>query len=317
MVAVWKLIILAVVQGLLEWLPVSSEGWLVLILNWMKEPENALAIALFLHIGTMIAVIIRFWKDFFLLLGIKEPTRKSDKQVIEKNDTNEEEDIEEVTEEQFTRKEKQKKLWIFLLVATAATAVVGVPIYLLVKFALEDGSLLEFAGGKVSGGDIITMVIGLFLIGTGIFILISRRRTTRKSIYEMKIWEMIIVGAVQGIAVIPGVSRSGSTVGTMLIEGVNEEDSLRGSFLLSIPAVIGANILTIIVDLIQEDLSFAGIPIYAMFLATLISAVVGYLTIDLFLRLVKNINFGWFCIAIGGLALIITLIMVILALTTT
>lgn len=320
MVAVGVLILLAVVQGILEWLPVSSEGQLVLILTWLNETGNALAIALFLHLGTMIAVIARFWKDFFLLFGIKEPIRK-EKQLSPETEVDEKKeetkDSETKIEEQFTRKEKQKILWKFILIATTATGVIGVPLYLLVKFALEDGDLLSFANGKVTGGDIITMVIGLFLIGTGIFILISRRKTTRKSIYEMSIWEMIIVGAVQGIAVIPGVSRSGSTVGTMLIEGIEEEDSLRGSFLLSIPAVIGANILMIIVDLIQGDMSFEGIPVYAMFLATLVSAIVGFATIDLFLRLARKINFGWFCITIGALALIITLIIVILVLTTT
>ncbi|NHJ40077.1 MAG: undecaprenyl-diphosphate phosphatase [Asgard group archaeon] len=312
MVAVWKLIILAIVQGLLEWLPVSSEGWLFLIQNWMNETENILAIALFLHIGTMIAVIARFWKDFFLLFGIKEPKRKSSKEAIDEIENKEKEEI----DEQIIRKEKQKILWKFLLIATAATVVIGVPIYLLVRFGLEDGALLSLANGKVDGGSIITMIIGLFLIGTGIFILISRRQTAKKSIYEMTTREMLIVGAVQGITPIPGVSRSGSTVGTMLIEGVEEEDSLRGSFLLSIPAVIGANILTIIVDLIQGDMSFEGIPVYAMFLATLVSAVIGFATIDLFLRLAKKINFGWFCITIGAIALVITLIVIILALTT-
>ncbi|NHK31909.1 MAG: undecaprenyl-diphosphate phosphatase [Asgard group archaeon] len=320
MVAVGVLILLAVVQGILEWLPVSSEGQLVLILTWLNETENALAIALFLHLGTMLAVIARFWKDFFLLFGIKEPKRK-EKQLSLETKVEEKEVENKVLEtednEQFTRKEKQKILWKFILLATAATGVIGIPLYLLVKFALEDGDLLSFASGKVTGGDIITMVIGLFLIGTGIFILVSRKKATRKSIYEMTTWEMLIVGAVQGIAVIPGVSRSGSTVGTMLVEGVEEEDSLRGSFLLSIPAVIGANILTIIVDLIQGDMSFEGIPAYAMFLATLVSAVIGFATIDLFLRLARKINFGWFCITIGALALIITLIIVILALTTT
>ena len=106
------------------------------------------------------------------------------------------------------------------------------------------------------------------------------------------------------------------TVGTMLVEGIEEEDSLRGSFLLSVPAVLGGNILTIIIDLIQGDFSFAGIPWYAMILALLISGVIGYLTIDLLLWIARKINFGWFCIAVGSLALLITLIMIILAVTT-
>ncbi len=315
MVAVWLIIVLAVVQGILEWLPVSSEGQIILILTWLNEPQNALAVALFLHLGTMLAVITRFWKDIFLLLGIKHPKKEQTVEGETKETENKEE--ENQYENRLSVKEKQKILWKFLLISTAATAVIGVPLYLLVKYVLQEGELLEMAGGAITGGDIITILIGVFLIGTGIFILVSRRMVTRKSIFEMNVREMLIVGAVQGFAVIPGVSRSGSTVGAMLIEGVKEEDSLRGSFLLSIPAVIGANILTIIIDLIQGDLSFEGIPVYAMFLAILVSAVVGFITIDLFLRLAKKINFGWFCLTVGALALIITIIIVILNVTTT
>ncbi|NHJ06312.1 MAG: undecaprenyl-diphosphate phosphatase [Candidatus Heimdallarchaeota archaeon] len=314
MVAVWLIIVLAIVQGILEWLPVSSEGWLILILNWVGETENALAIALFLHLGTMIAVIIRFRKDFALLFKIQHNKMESK---IENNDEEKDETINiEEKKENLSQNEKQKILWKFILFATLATAVIGVPLYLLIKFVLQDGELLEFAGGAITGGDIITMVIGLFLIGTGIFILIARKKITYKTIFEMKTWEILIVGAIQGIAIIPGVSRSGSTIGTLLIEGIEEEDALRGSFLLSVPAVLGGNILTLIVDLIQGDFSFEGIPWYGMILAFIVSCGIGYLTIDLFLRLARKINFGWFCIAVGSLALVITLIVVILSITT-
>jgi len=317
MVALWLIIVLAIVQGVLEWLPVSSEGWLFMILTWAGESENALAIALFMHLGTMIAVIIRFRKDFFLLFNLniwKEYRQKK----------SEEGNFETASEEKIDAKEKnilsqgreQRILWKFILLATAATAVIGIPIYLLLKFVLADGDSLTFANGAISSGDIITMVIGLFLVGTGIFILISRKKTASKSLFEMKTWEMLVVGAVQGVALIPGVSRSGTTVGALLIEGVEEEDALRASFLLSVPAVLGGNLLTIIVDAIQGEFSLAGIPWYSMILALIISGVVGYLTIDFFLWVARKINFGWFCIGVGALALIITLIVMILALTT-
>ncbi len=317
MVALWLIIVLTIVQGGLEWLPVSSEGWLFMILTWAGESENALSIALFMHLGTMIAVIIRFRKDFILLFNLNIWKQYRQKK-------NEEESLETTSEEKLNSKEEdiliqgreQRILWKFILLATAATAVIGIPIYLLLKFVLADGDSLTFANGAISSGDIITMVIGLFLIGTGIFILISRRKTASKSIFEMKTWEMLVVGAVQGVALIPGVSRSGTTVGALLIEGVEEEDALRGSFLLSVPAVIGGNLLTIIVDAIQGEFSLAGIPWYGMILAIVISGVVGYFTIDFFLWVARKINFGWFCIGVGALALVITLIVMILALTT-
>jgi len=308
MVGIGLIILLAVVQGLLEWLPVSSEGQIVLISTWFNEnPDNAIAIALFLHIGTMIAVIIRFWKDILFLFNIKIKKRQD-------NDIRVNEEIKDQNSLE-TEKEKRWILWKFILIATAGTAVIGIPILIILKFALQESDLY-FAGNRLAGGDIVTLVIGLFLIATGIFIIISRRKTATKTLYEMKHWEMLVVGLAQGFTIIPGVSRSGTTIGTMLIEGVEEEESLRGSFLLSIPAVIGGNILIIIIDLIQGEYSFAGIPWYGMVLAIIISGVVGFLTIDLFLRLAKKINFGWFCIAIGTLALVVTIIIIILKLTT-
>ncbi|TET28992.1 MAG: undecaprenyl-diphosphate phosphatase [Candidatus Heimdallarchaeota archaeon] len=310
MVGIGLIILLAIVQGLLEWLPVSSEGQIFLILNWFGDPTNALSIALFLHLGTMLAVLVRFRKDFLLLFNIKLRKKKENE--------NSEEQIEEqhTDEEKFAESEKRRILWKFLLIATAGTAIIGVPLLLVIKYVLEEGALY-FANGRIAGGDILTLVIGVFLIATGIFILVSRRKTANKTLYEMKNWEMLVVGLAQGLAIIPGISRSGTTIGTMLIEGVNEEESLRGSFLLSIPAVIGGNILIIIIDLIRGEASFEGIPWYGMILGVVISAIVGFVTIDLFLRLAKKVNFGWFCIAIGALALIITIIVIILAVTTT
>ncbi len=309
MVGIGLIILLAIVQGLLEWLPVSSEGQIVLISNWFSEnPDNALALALFLHIGTMIAVIIRFGKDILFLLNIKS-SRKQENEIRVK------EGIEVELNNQKTEKEKRWILWKFILIATTGTAVIGIPLLIVLKFALQESDLY-FAGNRLAGGDIVTLVIGLFLIATGIFIIISRRKTATKTLYEMKHWEMLVVGLTQGFTIIPGVSRSGTTIGTMLIEGVNEEESLRGSFLLSIPAVIGGNILIIIIDLIQGEYSFAEIPWYGMVLAIIISGVVGFFTIDIFLRLAKRINFGWFCIAIGALALVITIIIITLKLTT-
>ncbi|MBK5113282.1 MAG: undecaprenyl-diphosphate phosphatase [Candidatus Heimdallarchaeota archaeon] len=312
MVGIGLIILLAIVQGLLEWLPVSSEGQIFLILNWFGDPTNALSIALFLHIGTMLAVLVRFRKDFLLLFNIK--FRKKKKNEISEEQLDEEE--EQTEEEKLAESEKRKILWKFLLIATAGTALIGIPLLVVIRYALEEGALY-FANGRLAGGEIITLVIGVFLIATGIFILVSKRKTAKKTLYEMKNWEMLVVGLTQGLAIIPGISRSGTTIGTMLIEGVNEEESLRGSFLLSIPAVIGGNILIIIIDLIQGETSFVGIPWYGMLLGVVISAIVGFVTIDLFLRLAKKVNFGWFCITIGALALVITLIIIILALTTT
>ncbi|MBD3192091.1 MAG: hypothetical protein GF308_15705 [Candidatus Heimdallarchaeota archaeon] len=322
----WLIILLAVVQGLLEWLPVSSEGQLILILNWLGESETALSIALFLHLGTMLAVIIKFRKDFLLLFNYrlsKEKAEKIEEEELEaaetknlKADPKEKNSEKESSNSILIQKEQQKQLWKFLLWSTLMTTIVGVPLFILVRFALEEGALLEIAGGVMNSGDIITMAIGLFLIITGIFIIFSRKRIEEKPLLEMNTKEMILVGIAQGITIIPGVSRSGTTVGTMLLEGIDEQEALRGSFLLSVPAILGANILTVFIDVIQGELSFGGIPWYGIILGIAVSAIVGYLTIDALLWIARKVNFGIFCIIIGSLALLITVIIILLNVTT-
>ncbi len=313
MVALWIIIILAVAQGILEWLPVSSEGQLYLILTWLGEGESALDIALFMHLGTMLAVIIKFRKDFILLFNYKL-WKKSKEPEIESDEK--QENSEKVIKTDTDKAREQKVLWKFLLIATGATAVIGLPLYFLLKFVLEDGELLKFAGGAMSSGDIITIIIGIFLIATGIFIIVARKKRTEKPLLEMTTKEMIILGSLQGLTIIPGVSRSGTTVSTMLVEGIKEDEALRGSFLLSVPAILGINVITIIIDLIQGEPLFAGFTWYGILLAIIISGVIGYLTIDFFLWVAKKINFGWFCISFGILAVIITIVIVILNVTT-
>ncbi|MHA1186338.1 MAG: undecaprenyl-diphosphate phosphatase [Candidatus Heimdallarchaeota archaeon] len=320
MVALWIIIILAVAQGILEWLPVSSEGQLYLILTWLGENESVLDIALFMHLGTMLAVIVKFRKDFLLLFNFKlwKKNKEPESESVEENTSEENtEASEEPIENDIEKAKEQKFLWKFILIATAATAVIGLPLYFLLKFVLGDGEFLEFANGAMNSGDIITIIIGVFLIATGIFIIVARKKRTEKPLMEMTTKEIIILGSLQGLTIIPGVSRSGTTVSTMLVEGIKEEETLRGSFLLSVPAILGINILTIIINLIQGEPIFGvNIPWYGILLAIVISGVIGYLTIDFFLWAAKKINFGWFCISFGILAVIITIIIVILNVTT-
>ena len=320
MVALWIIIILAVAQGILEWLPVSSEGQLYLILTWLGENESVLDIALFMHLGTMLAVIVKFRKDFVLLFNFKLWKKdKEPKSDTVKEDNSEEklEVDEEPIENDIEKAKEQNFLWKFILIATTATAIIGLPLYFILKYVLGDGEFLEFANGTMNSGDIITIIIGVFLIATGIFIIVARKKRTEKPLMEMTTKEMIILGSLQGLTIIPGVSRSGTTVSTMLVEGIKEEETLRGSFLLSVPAVLGINILTIIINLIQGEPIFGvDIPWYGILLAIIISGVIGYLTIDFFLWVAKKINFGWFCITFGILAVIITIVIVILNVTT-
>lgn len=245
-------LLLGVLQGLFEWLPVSSEGQNMLVAyNYLGlEPSTALSMAIYLHLGTTGAVLLRFRPE---IMGLMRNPRSHLAQVI--------------------------------LVSTIATGITGIPLYMLLK---ETFTL----------GDWVNGLIGALLIITGI-ILRFGRGDGRKNIEEMSIADTIILGLAQGFAILPGVSRSGTTIATLLLRGVRQETALTVSFLISIPIVL---------IIVAVDYGFAhSTPLevaVAMFGSALI---VGYASMNLLLRFARKTDFSLFCIALGGIALIIFL----------
>ena len=151
---------------------------------------------------------------------------------------------------------------------------------------------------KQTSGGMFVALIGVLLIGTGIllrtadqFELGNRETPTLR--------DAVLVGGMQGLSILPGVSRSGTTAGTLLFRGYDGENAFRLSFLLSIPAAAGAGLLVV--------LKTGKLPIVtptAAVVAIVTSAVIGYLTIDALLRVVERISFWAVCICIGTLAVL-------------
>jgi undecaprenyl-diphosphatase len=257
-------ILAGIVQGVVEWLPVSSQGNLALVLTLVDvQPEVALQLALFMQVGTTLSAVTYYREDIRDAMDGLAGWRPT------------------------TAYDGDHALVTYLVVASGMTGLVGIPLYV---FAVD-------LAGRLTGGAFIT-VIGVLLILTGILQLRSesvsmgdRNRPT--------FTDSLLVGGVQGVAILPGVSRSGVTTSALLFRSYDPPAAFRLSFLLSIPASLGAAGLTI-----AGAGGLPGISPSAAATALGVSAVVGYLTIDVLMRVVDRVPFWAVCFGLGGLAVI-------------
>ncbi|MHA1825011.1 MAG: undecaprenyl-diphosphate phosphatase [Promethearchaeota archaeon] len=269
-------IIIAILQGLTEWLPISSSGQVMIFsLNILDiSPEQAYSLSIWLHLGTMFAVILRFRKDYYGIIKSFIPNKVK-----------------------MDQRDVKKRNWI--IITTVGTAITAVPLYLIFR-------VLILGTYSADQGDVLTLIISSFLIITGIILLVFKKKYGRKTIDGISNKELnrdsFIAGLIQGFAILPGISRSGVTVSTLLIENYEQDHSLNLSFLMSVPVILAS----IGVDLIfGEGSIFGSLDIPTILVITIVSFLVGYLTMEILLRVARKVNFGYFCILYGVLAFII------------
>ncbi|MEA1993782.1 MAG: undecaprenyl-diphosphate phosphatase [Euryarchaeota archaeon] len=234
--------LLGIVQGVTEWLPVSSSAQVTIVGSLTEMTiQEAFSFALFLHFGTLMAVLVKF-RDIKLYL---------------------------------TR---------FIVIATAVTGVIGVPLYFFVQYS----------------GELISVIIGVSLILTGLILRFSQRQFGTTRYEESTSMDSFIAGFFQGFSILPGISRSGVTVSSLLFRGFSQEEALKISFLMSVPAVIGGIILDAVKnpELLVFHSQYIVIGIIFAFFA-------GYLAMDVLLKVAKKVPFDLFCIAFGILTLVI------------
>lgn len=262
----WQALVLGVVQGLTEFLPVSSSGHLVLFQNLfgMKEPMLAFDVAL--HAGTLVAILIYFKREtsevltgfWKCLLRCLCPCRC----VSASNDGSE-------------------KLWILIGLTLIPTAVVAV----LFKSYFESSfSDLASVGWQ-------WIIMGVFLIAS------VKIPEGHRKIEAIGVWRSIWIGFAQALALIPAISRSGSTILAGMALGIKREDAARFSFLISIPAIAGATVLELRHGgaYFSENLG----PVSIGFLA---SALSGYAVIKWLMGVIQKGRFsafGYYCILAG------------------
>ncbi|SDJ94269.1 undecaprenyl-diphosphatase [Halovenus aranensis] len=257
-------ILAGVVQGVVEWLPISSQGNLALFLTTVgTDPDIALQLALFLQVGTTLSAATYFRSDIADVVQTLRGWR---------------DDSDETA---------QSALIIYLVTACAMTGIVGIPLYI---FAVDVAS--ELAGGAF------VAVIGVLLVATGVFQL-RAESTDGVSREEPTVRDSVLVGAAQGLAILPGISRSGMTSSVLLFRHYDPPEAFRLSFLLSIPAALGAAVLTV-----AGAGGLPGISPTAAAAALVVSGFVGYLAIDAIMRVVDRVPFWTVCFGLGGVAIL-------------
>ena len=264
-------ILMGIVQGLSEFLPISSSAHLVFTSNFYKvfkgieivqQSNEEIFLDIMLHLGTLIAVIIFFRKDIWEIC-------KALFYAIKKRDLS----------------NHKAKLGMYIIIGTIITIAIALPIN-------NAAAHLVYHPALVGGLLVLTGAVLFFSE------FLSKKRTEKFDKLNLK--QSVLVGLAQGLAVLPGFSRSGWTIATGLFAGLNRETAARYSFLLSIPIILGASM---VYPLIKIDIAEAIQYNWASIITgTIISAFVGYLCIKYFMKFVSKFSlniFAWYCIVMG------------------
>lgn len=268
---------LGLVQGVAEFLPISSSGHLALFQNYLgiqSAEEASLFFDVLLHLGTLLAVFVYYrqmiWEmilEFFGWINDMVHGGTGDKAVP-----------------------PARRLILLIIVGT-------LPLFLI----LPVKDIIEQLGGS-------TLFIGCALLVTGTLLFVSDRMGKGcKTERNATILDTVIVGFAQALATVPGLSRSGTTIAAGLFRGYSRDYAVRYSFLMSIPAVLGANILSL-KDALEVGIDTAMIPVYLVGVA--IAAVSGYFSIRLVNLLADKGKFGafaYYCWAVGVLAVLLSI----------
>jgi len=257
-------IILGIIQGITEWLPISSSGILALVMSnffGITDIGDLISKLLLLHLGTFFAALIYFRKDVVKLIKTLFNYKKAG--------------------------EKEKKIFNFILVSTLITGIIGLLIFwilIYMNFGLT--------------GKVISFFVGFLLLITGIFQIKVRTRGLKKET-NLRKSDSLLLGIVQGFSSLPGLSRSGITISTLLLKKFDDTSALRLSFLMSLPVVLFGNLL-----LNLNNFTLTSATIYGL----LASFIFGLLTIHVLMSLSKRINFGWFVLVFAVLMMASVLI---------
>jgi len=236
----WEYILLGFLQGVFEWIPVSSEGVVAVFSNFLIKDFNSVDLALFLHLGTVLAVLVYFWRDWVNLAFFKD-----------------------------------KDFLRFFIIVTFISGTLGFFVY---KMARD-----------VSMGSGLLALTGLGLLLTSWFEKKKIKLNINKDLSS------VIVGLLQALSAIPGVSRSGSTVFGLSLTESNPTEILKKSYIISVPVVLGSSLYLYIKNPVMASSSW---------IAIVFSFIFGILSLKLLLDFSKKVNFSKFTFIFGILCLI-------------
>ncbi|MCD8085490.1 MAG: undecaprenyl-diphosphate phosphatase [Clostridiales bacterium] len=270
--------ILGLIQGVAEFLPISSSGHLALfqqLFNLKSAEETDVFFDVLLHLGTLISVFVYYWNDIWeMILEFFRFLR----------------DL--FTGHHTDQVPPARRLILMLIIGT-------LPLFLILPVKSRIEALNNYP-----------LAIGFALLATGTLLFVSDRLAKgRKDERSCTIADCLLVGCGQALATVPGLSRSGTTIAVGLLRGYDRDFAVRYSFLLSLPAVIGANILSI-GDAVEAGIDLSLLPIYGV--GVVIAAVSGYFAIRLVNLLTDKGRFGGFAYYCWGVGLLAILLAVVL-----
>lgn len=275
--SIYDAIIQGVVQGLTEFLPVSSDGHLTLVQHFTgKSSEGAMLFSILLHIGTLLSVFVAFRKtiaaiiiEFFSMLK-------------------------DIFSGKFTFRAMNDNRRMIFLILFSLIPLIG---FYFVK---------DFFRSIAEDGDI--LIEGILFIVTGLMLYFADRvYPGNKSAADMGLGDSLLVGAAQGFAALPAISRSGSTISTMILRGYDKEFTVTFSFLMGIPAILGANIFEIS-DAVSNN---KELPLIPAIIGIIVAFLVGLVAIKFLTWIVESdrLNvFAYYTIFLGGVVIVIALI---------
>ena len=275
--SIWNAVILGLVQGLTEFLPVSSSGHLSILNNLFSmtmTDDGHLFFDVLLHLGTLASICIVYWKDirqmFYEVMGFVNLGPLAGQ-----------------------RQERYPAARMFFMIVMATLP-------LLLIMPMKD--MIETLYYN-------NIFIGVALVLTGCMLYVSdKMKEGRKTEGGITVLDAIIIGLCQCVAVVPGLSRSGTTITAGIATGLRRDFAVKFAFLMSLPAVLGANILSL-VDAVQEGINWACVPAYLV--GMIVAMVSGIAAISLLKYIAQKGKFGgfaYYCWVMGVLSIILTMI---------
>lgn len=255
--SIFQAIFLGILQGVTEFLPVSSSGHLVLFSHLFHVQEPSLVFEIMVHVGTLLAVLVAFRAELVELVKAFLKVFRNPKEA---------------------KNLVQNDAGCRLLYAIVLGTIPAVGAALFLKEQIEQ----LFTS---------SLFVGFMLIVTGTILYVAERHGTEgKKLARLSALDALIIGCGQAVAILPGISRSGTTISTGVFRGLDRESAARFSFLLAIPVILGALVFSI------RDV-FSGtvmISVGTLMIGLVAAAVTGYLSINFFLKLVKQGKLVWF-----------------------
>ncbi len=261
--------IIGIIQGISEWLPISSKTQIIVSSTYLLKLtfKQAYTFGLFMEVGTIIAAVVYFRKDLVEMIQVLFGSKN----------------------------EEHRKLLIYVVVVTIITGIIAVPLYL----------VADSISGIALGIPMI--IVGIVLLADAALIRYSRKKREKginsRKLENLSLKDYVLIGIVQGIAALPGVSRSGTTTSAMLLLDVEADEAFRLSFVAGIFASIGAFGLTLVASKSNVSAAVAGIGLAGLAVAIIVATIVSLFLIDFLIKVAGKSKIIYLITALGIIAM--------------